>query len=219
MIHSTSIKKTIFGNDVTAILTTIWDNDIAQRVSIDGGTLLHLSAMTGNVEISRHILNIYPNAIYVMATDNRPAVFDTVYCNNNLNIEVFNLLYTDRTVNHSDSYGKTMLHMIANNNNLDICFFKLVLDKMKPEFINAITRDSETALHVASQNDRIELCRLLLLKMNKESVIIKNYDNKTAYDMTSSPTIKLMIKTFVEGNSDDTILVTPYEEPNMCVLF
>lgn len=230
MIKSHTIKRTI--NDKSDILYSIHNGDIdtfkslvshvkgiaiSQSTTNSGETFLHWATAAGQIDICRHILSIYPDAIYVMTDDEEPAIFHTAY-RNSKNPALFKLLYTHDTVNHVNNYGSTMLHILVDNKELDIPFFKLVLSKMTPEFVNAVTKYNDSILHIAAKKGHIEACRLLLHNIDRKTIEAKNYDNKTALDLTTSPIIKQMIKTFLAGNTDDPILATPYEE-TMCALF
>ncbi len=68
--------------------------------------------------------------------------------------------------------------LAAENGNKALC--KLLIPKMNPETINAVTQDGKTALHIAAKQGTNEVCELLIPNMTSNDIKVHDAYNKTA---------------------------------------
>ena len=98
------------------------------------------------------------------------------------------LLKLDIDVEITDTQGLTLLHEAVLCGH---CLIASLLLRKAPQLLNIPDKQGQTALHHATQSGNLEM--LLMLLQHKADVELMDHQNKTAYELASTPPAKQLI--------------------------
>lgn len=142
--------------------------------TIDGKTVLHKACKDGRFDMSKYLIEIYPELLWLSDSEGRSPIHDAGLGGN---VEIFELLKNKGlNVNSVADDGKSSLHYACSNGRVKLCKH---LAREYSELLTVRDKMGLLAIHEAAWSGIVELFKFLVEVMNDTDIRVKTFDGRT----------------------------------------
>jgi ankyrin repeat protein len=129
--------------------------DVKHKENV-GWNILHVACVNSNLEMSRYIIQTYPDLLHSASNDGWNAA---LHAARGGNVQILQLLADNGVdVKHKNKNGWNILHTACFNSNLEM---SLYIIQTYPDFLHNVDNAGWNAAHFASEAGEVDILRLL----------------------------------------------------------